>query len=80
MIDNDFTQQTGLSVDLKLVSINALLTATIANKGPDVALTLNGSDPVNYAVRNAVVDLTQFPDCAEVVERFMPSSANNISA
>ncbi|NCU26558.1 extracellular solute-binding protein, partial [Candidatus Nomurabacteria bacterium] len=79
MIDNDFTREKGYGVDLKLVSMNALLTATIANKGPDVALSLSGSDPVNYAVRNAVVDLTDFPDYTEVTERFMPSSLVSLS-
>ncbi len=74
MIENEFTAVNGTRVDLQLVSINALLTATLAGKGPDVALTLWGSDPVNYAVRNAVADLTQFPDCAEITKRFMPSS------
>lgn len=74
MIDNDFTSKKGINVDLQLVSINSLLTATLAKKGPDVALTLSGSDPVNYAVRNAVLDLAKFPDCNEVLKRFMPSS------
>lgn len=74
MIDNNFTSKKGITVDLQLVSINSLLTATLANKGPDVALTLSGSEPVNYAVRHAVIDLSQFPDCKEVMERFMPSS------
>lgn len=74
MIDNDFSIDNDIRVNLQLVSMGSLMTATLANKGPDVALSLGGSDPVNYAVRNAVLDLSSFPGFDEVVARFQPSA------
>lgn len=72
LINSSFTS-TGISVDLKLVQ-SGLLQAMIAGNGPDVALNLAQSDPVNYALRNAVYDLTQFSDYNEVAKRFNPGA------
>lgn len=74
MIDREFTPKTGIGVDLQLVSVGALLPATIASKGPDVALELGTQEPMNYAVRHAVVDLTQFDDFREIASRFNTSA------
>ncbi len=87
LIDEDFTQKTGINVNLKLVDMSALLRATLAGQGPDVAIQVSsttaiagtilntGNDtPVNYGLREAVLDLTQFADFSEVSQRFMPSA------
>lgn len=74
MIDDTFTAQTGIHVDLKLVNIGALLSATLAGQGPDVAMEIGISDPVNYAMRNAAYDVSQFPDYEEVAKRFQESA------
>lgn len=44
-----------------------MLKATLAGIGPDVALNVDSSLPVNYALRNAVYDLTNFDDFWDVV-------------
>jgi len=74
MIDETFTPQTGISVNLKLVQMQTLLPATLAGQGPDVAMQIGNDIPVNYAMRNAVADLTQFEDFEEVERRFRPSA------
>lgn len=74
MINDDFTPQSNVGVNLKLVSMGSLLTATLAGLGPDVALQVGGSDPVNYASRNAVYDLKKFPDTGEILKRFHESA------
>jgi len=81
LIMNDFTAKHHIGVNLQLVassnqmvSSNTLLTATLANKGPDIALSLEQSLPMNYAIRGAVADLTQFPDYKEVLKRFQKSA------
>src|SRR5690606_24014300 len=74
MIDDSFTPATGIHVDLKLVDISALLSATLAGQGPDVAMEIGISDPVNYAMRNASYDISQFPDYEEVAKRFRDSA------
>lgn len=74
MIDNDFTSQSGIKVNLKLVDASTLLNAVIAGNGPDVALSVGQGEPVNYALRGAAEDLTQFEDYKEVFENFYPSA------
>ena len=74
IIDDDFTPNTGISVNLKLVESGAVLSAVVAGTGPNLVLTMGGSEPVNYALRNAVEDLTQFEDFAEVAKRFDDSA------
>ena len=74
MIDDTFTPKTGIHVNVKLVLAETILTAVVAGNGPDVVLSLGSWFPVNYAMRNAAVDLTQFPDFDEVVKPFYPSA------
>lgn len=73
LIDEDFTSRTGIQVDLKLVG-GALLPATMAGVGPDVAMNIDQITPVNFAMRDAAYDLTQFDDFDEVKTRFMESA------
>jgi len=70
MIDDGFTPQTGIPVNLQLVMPGVLLPATVAGRAPDIAMSVFNGEPVNYATRNAVVDLTAFPDFNEITERF----------
>ncbi|MBD2869303.1 extracellular solute-binding protein [Paenibacillus sp. IB182493] len=74
MIDETFTPETGINVNLKLVQMHTLLPATLAGQGPDVAMQIGNDIPVNYAMRGAAADLSGFPDFEEVVERFRPSA------
>ena len=62
LIDTTFTKNTGIKVNLKLTGADVLLKATLAGIGPDVALNVDSGLPVNYALRNAVYDLTNFED------------------
>lgn len=71
LIDTSFTGDNGyavkdygknINVDLKLTGGDVLLKATLAGIGPDVALNVDSSLPVNYALRNAVLDLTVYED------------------
>ena len=74
MIDDTFTPQTGIKVNVKLINPNALLTAVIAGNGPDVVVSTYNSQPVDYALRNANVNLRRFADCDEVLTRFKESA------
>ena len=69
MIDNDFTLKTGIKADVKLVT-GSLIQAVLAGKGPDVVLGQSETNVINYAMRDALVDLSEFPDFDEVLERF----------
>lgn len=72
LIDATFVSQYETNVQLELVTSGALLPATVAGIGPDVALNMGDSEPVNYALRDAVIDLTCFSDYEEVAARFLP--------
>ena len=74
LIDESFTAQTGIKVELKLVNSETLLPATLANVGPDVAMGLGNSIPVNYAMRTAAYDISQFEDFDTVTDRFYDSA------
>lgn len=87
MIDATFTNETGVNVNVQLVDMSTLLRAELAGEGPDVAIQVantsglagavlnTGNDtPVNYGIRNAVLDLTQFDDLDEVLARFSEAS------
>ena len=69
MINDMFTPEYGVPVELKLVAGGTLLPATLAGNGPDIAY-MGGSDPVNYAIRNAIQKLDGFDTFDEVVSRF----------
>ncbi len=79
MVDEDFTGKTGIKANVKLVAANAILTAVVAGNGPDIVLSVDGWFAVNYAMRNAVEDLTQFPDFDEVVKDFYPSALTQLT-
>lgn len=74
LIDESFTIDNNINVDLKLVSQTALLPATLSKNGPDVAIGVAQNIPVNWGIRNAVLDLTQFSDFDEVKRRFQDSA------
>ena len=62
LCDTTFVNQKGINVILKVVDPGVLLPATLAGTGPDVALNVYNGLPVNYALRNAAYDITQFDD------------------
>ena len=74
IIDDTFTPMTGINVNVKLIVQDALLTAVVAGNGPDVVVTLYSRAPVDYALRNANVNLMRFSDCSEVLKQFNPSA------
>lgn len=78
MIEDDFIGRKDIPVNLQLIDMGALLPATLAGRGPDVALQIDGgnasTNPVQLAMRGAVYDLTNFDDFDSVRDRFYPSS------
>lgn len=74
MIDETFTPNTGIGVNVKLVGADALLPAVVAGTGPDVALTVGSNIPVDYALRDAAVDLTQFDGFKELAKQYHESA------
>ena len=88
LIDNDLGKQAfdingrkvRVSVNLKLTGTDVLLKAALAGVGPDIAINVDSSLPVNYGLRGAALDLTEFKDYEEfIAANFLPSSSRQFS-
>lgn len=69
LIRDSFTAEKGINVDVQIVN-NSLINGLLANNFPDIQLQLTRTDPVNFGMRGALLDLTQFDDCELVLKRF----------
>ncbi len=69
LIKDSFTPEKGITVDLQIVN-NSLINGLLANDYPDLMLHLARTAPVDYGMRKALTDLTQFDDYEEVLTRF----------
>ncbi|TJY42170.1 extracellular solute-binding protein [Cohnella pontilimi] len=77
LADNDFTPKTGIKVNVNVIPVgamNLLMLAETSGKAPDVALGVDGQVPIDFAIRNAVVNLNELPDYKEVAGRFRPGA------
>ena len=72
LISMGFMAEEPVNVRLELVSGATLLPATVAGIGPDVVV--GGGDVVNFAMRNAAWDLSEFGDFGGVAARFPEAS------
>ena len=74
MVDDDFTPNSKIPVNVEIVDPGALLNAVLAGRGPNVVLSVGADQPVNYALRGASEDLTQFEGWEEVFSHYSESS------
>lgn len=74
LIDETFTPMKNINVNVQLVDMSTLLQATLAGQGPDVAVQVGNDLPMNYGMRDAVVDLTGFNDLNEIKADFRNSA------
>ena len=74
MVDDDFTTSSGVKVNVEIVDPGALLNAVLAGRGPNVVLSVGADQPVNYALRGAAEDITQFEGWEEVMSHYSESS------
>ncbi len=57
LINNDFSPNTNITVDLKLVAGGTLLPSVLAGRGPDVYIGVGEDDVINYAIRGALLPI-----------------------
>ncbi len=74
MVDDSFIPDTGIKVNVEIVDPGALLNAVLAGRGPNVVLSVGADQPVNYALRHAAEDITQFPGWQDVLSHYSESS------
>lgn len=71
MIDEEFTPQTGIEVDLAIMTdANKLILSNASDDTPDIATGINYSIPFELGIRGALVDLTKFDDYKEIFGRY----------
>ncbi len=73
LVDELFTPATGIGVNVKLVDEKVLLPATLSGLVGDVAMNIKRATPINFALRNAVVDLSRFPGFDAAAAQFAES-------
>lgn len=76
LVESEFMQEYDIPVSVNLVA-GGVVEASLAGKGPDVALFLGGEYPVNLASRGMLADLTQFSDYSDIFKRFRYNAAVN---
>ena len=74
LVNNEFTPDTGIPVELKLVAGGTLLPSILANQGPDVYHGLGQGDVINYAIRTAILPIDGFEDFEEAASSFNESA------
>ena len=82
MADEDFTPKTGIAINvnvlpagqLKAGNVNALMLSITSGKAPDVALGVDATSPVEFAIRDQVYDLSGMEGFDEVRSRFVDAA------
>lgn len=74
LVDRYFTSEYGIKVNIRLVNMSILWQAVANDVGPDLAILQGQAQPLNYGVRGALYDLSEFEDCDEVLTRFDESA------
>jgi len=71
MVDAEFTAQTGIQVDISIMSeMNRFALAAAAGNAPDVGISVHYVMPSYLNIRGALADLRQFDNFQEVATRF----------
>lgn len=80
VVDSDFTVKTNKGVGVRLVSaVTTLLQATLAGKGPDVALGIPQTDAMNFAFRGAAADISKLDGFNDIKDDYLESALGVLS-
>lgn len=79
LVASDFTTESDIGVNVKLVSAGTLLPSVLSGQGPDAYLGAGGVDVINYAIRSAVLPLNDFEGFDEAISEFHESSILPVS-
>ncbi len=79
MVDEEFTPNTGIMVNINVLpanqlqagNVNALMLSLVSGQAPDIGLGLDSGSPVEFAIRDAAYDLSKFKDYEQVAGRFI---------
>lgn len=82
LADESFTPDKGIAINVNVLpasqlnagNVNALMLSITSGKAPDVALGVDITSPVEFAIRDQVYDLSQMEGFDEVKERFVEAT------
>jgi len=74
LVDNEFTNNTDIPVNIQLIPADVVLRAALAGNGPDVVVGLSQATLQDFAMRDATVDLSVLEGYEEISAEF-PDSA-----
>lgn len=82
MADEEFTPKTGIAINVNILpasqltagNVNALMLSITSGKAPDVALGVDATSPVEFAIRNQVYDLSKMEGFDEVKDQFVDAT------
>ncbi len=75
MIDNEFTPNTNIKVNLSIMpNEQKIILANTTNTQPDIGLGLSTYLPYELAIRDAALDLRKFDDFSELASQFSPGA------
>lgn len=73
-LSQEFTSKEGIGVNLKLVSGDSVMAATVAGIGPDVTLFNGAPNVISYAIRKATIDISKLDGFNECTKDFYESA------
>lgn len=82
LADESFTPEKGIAINVNVLpasqlnagNVNALMLSITSGKAPDVALGVDVTSPVEFAIRDQVYDLSQMEGFDEVKNRFVEAT------
>ena len=73
LVESEFQQQYNVPISINLV-VGGVVEATLADKGPDVALFLGGEFPVNLAARGLLADVSRMDGYDEMTRLYQDTA------
>lgn len=73
LIRDSFTEEKGIPVNVRITNAS-LINGILSGNFPDMSLHMARTEPVNLGIRGALVDLHEFEDLEEVLQRFQPDA------
>ena len=77
LVNNGYTPEYNTNVNIKLVAAGTLLPAILAGVGPDASI--DATNPIDMAIRGAVLPLNDYDTFDEVMSRFADSAKTPLS-
>lgn len=79
LVAGEFTANTGIGVNVKLVAGGTLLPSVLSGQGPDAFLGAGGTEVINYAIRSAVLPLNDYEGFDEAISQFHESTVKPVT-